>query len=158
MSAHAANAANGEVRGMTIVHPTDFSEEADRAESEAVRLARKLGAELVLLHISVETPLYGENAFGMADVKRIYEAQARWADGRLAERADTLSRRGVPTRWIRRAGVVDQLITETAREQGADYIVMGTHGRSGIARLMLGSVADRVVRTAPCPVLTVRPK
>lgn len=156
MSAHAAN---GDVRGVTtIVHPTDFSEEADRAESEAVRLAQRLGAELVLLHISVETPLYGEHAFGMGDVKRIYEAQARWADGHLATRAEALNRRGVSTRWMRRTGVVDQLITDTAREQAADYIVMGTHGRSGIARLMLGSVADRVVRTAPCPVLMVRPK
>jgi nucleotide-binding universal stress UspA family protein len=54
--------------------------------------------------------------------------------------------------------VIDELIVETAREEGASYIVIGTHGRSGIARFMLGSVADRVVRTASCPVLTVRPR
>lgn len=153
-----ARPANGEAFAATIIHPTDFSDEANHAEREAVRLARRLGAELILLHVSVETPLYGESAFGMGDVKRIYEAQARWADAQLAERADFLTKQGVPTRWRRRAGVVDALITEAARDERADYIVMGTHGRGGIARLMLGSVADRVVRTAPCPVVTVRPK
>ena len=150
--------ANGEAPALTIIHPTDFSEEADHAEREAVRLASRLGAELVLLHVSVQTPLYGEHAFGMADVKRIYESQARWAETQLADRADALRKQGVPTRWQRRVGVVDEVITDTAREETAGYIVMGTHGRSGIARVMLGSVADRVVRTAPCPVVTVRPQ
>jgi nucleotide-binding universal stress UspA family protein len=106
----------------------------------------------------VETPLYGENAFGMADVKRVYEAQARWAEARLADRADALTKDGVPSRWRRRVGAVHQAICDAAREEAADYIVMGTHGRSGIERLMLGSIADRVVRTAPCPVMTVRPE
>lgn len=143
---------------MTIIHPTDFSVEAQAAEREAARLARRLGGELLLLHVSVETPLYGENAFGMADVKRVYEAQARWAEARLADRADALTKDGVPSRWRRRVGTVHQAICDAAREEAADYIVMGTHGRSGIERLMLGSIADRVVRTAPCPVMTVRPE
>jgi nucleotide-binding universal stress UspA family protein len=143
---------------MTIVHPTDFSMQAAAAESEAARLARQLGAELLLLHVSVETALYGENAFGMADVRRVYDAQARWAEDRLAERADTLTKDGIPTRWRRRVGVVHEAICDTAREEAADYIVIGTHGRSGLERLMLGSVADRVIRTAPCPVVTARPK
>jgi nucleotide-binding universal stress UspA family protein len=143
---------------MTIVHPTDFSEEADQAEKEATALARRLGADLVLLHVSVEAPLYGEGAFGTPDLARIYESQARWAEDRLAARADALTKDGIPTRWRRRVGIVHETICEVAREERADYIVIGTHGRSGIARAMLGSVADRVVRTAPCPVVTVRPK
>jgi nucleotide-binding universal stress UspA family protein len=143
---------------MTIIHPTDFSEEAETAEREATGLARRLGGELVLVHVSVETPLYGEGAFGMSDVKRIYEAQARWAETQLADRATALTEKGVPTRWRHRVGVVHEVICDAAREEAADYIVMGTHGRSGIERLLLGSVADRVVRTAPCPVVTVRPQ
>jgi nucleotide-binding universal stress UspA family protein len=63
-----------EVVAMTIIHPTDFSVEAEAAEREAAQLARRLGGELLLLHVSVETPLYGENAFGIADVRRVYEA------------------------------------------------------------------------------------
>lgn len=143
---------------MTIIHPTDFSEEADRAEEQAVRLARSLGAELLLLHVSVESPLYGETAFGMPDVKRIYEAQARWAEQHLAARAEALSKEGVQTRWMRRLGIPHEVICDVARDEVAAYIVMGTHGRAGIARFMLGGVADRVIRTAPCPVLTVRPQ
>ena len=143
---------------MTIIHPTDFSMEAAAAEGEAARLARRLGGELLLLHVSVETALYGESAFGMSDVKRVYDAQARWAEDRLAERAEALTKDGIPTRWRRRIGVVHEAISDTAREEAADYIVIGTHGRSGLERLMLGSIADRVIRTAPCPVVAVRPK
>lgn len=141
---------------MKIVHPTDFSVEAEAAEQEAVRLARRLDAELVLVHVATETPLYGEQVFAMPDVKRIYEAQARWAEERLEERAAALTREGVPTRWRRRVGVVHAEIGTVAREEAADYIVIGTHGRGGLDRVMLGSVAERVVRTAPCPVITVR--
>jgi universal stress protein A len=143
---------------MTIIHPTDFSEEAVAAERQALELARRLGAELLLLHVSVETPLYAEGALGMVDVKGVYERQARWAEQQLADRATLLTKNGVPTRWRRRVGLVHDAICEVAREERADYIVIGTHGRGGIARFMLGSVADRVVRTAPCPVLTVRPE
>jgi len=139
-----------------IVHPTDFSVEAEAAEQEAVRLARRLNAELVLVHVATETPLYGEQVFAMPDVKRVYEAQARWAEERLAERAGALTREGGPTRWRRRVGVVHAEIGTVAREEAADYIVIGTHGRGGLDRVMLGSVAERVVRTAPCPVITVR--
>jgi nucleotide-binding universal stress UspA family protein len=142
-----------------IIHPTDFSEEAELAERQAARMARSLGAEeLLLLHVSVETPLYGETAFGMPDIKRVYEGQARWAEQRLAARAEALSKDGVPTRWVRRVGIPHEAICDVARAEGAAYIVMATHGRGGIARFMLGSVADRVIRTAPCPVLTVRPQ
>lgn len=143
---------------MTIVHPTDFSEEADQAERQAAALVRSLGGELLLLHVSVESPLYGETGFGTPDVKRIYETQARWAEERLAARAEVLTKEGVPTRWRRRVGIVHEAICDVAREEAADYVVMGTHGRGDIARFMLGSVADRVLRTAPCPVLTVRPQ
>jgi universal stress protein A len=143
---------------MTIIHPIDFSEEAETAERQAAELARRLGAELLLLHVSVETPLYAEGTLGMADVKGVYETQARWAEQQLADRAALLTKSGVATRWRRRVGSVHDTICDVAREEAADYIVMGTHGRGGIARFMLGSVADRVVRTAPCPVVTVRPK
>ena len=143
---------------MKIIHATDFSAEAEAAEAVAVRLARQLAGELVLVHVATETPLYGEHVFGMEEVTRVYETQARWAEDRLTDRADALTKDGVPTRWRRRVGTVHEEICNVAREEAAEYIVIGTHGRSGLERLMLGSVADRVVRTAPCPVITVRPK
>jgi nucleotide-binding universal stress UspA family protein len=141
---------------MTILHPTDFSKDADAAEIEAVRLARALGGELLLLHVATEAPLYGEHVFAMNDVKRVYDAQARWVEDRLAERALAHATDGVPARWRRSIGTPHAEIVRIAREERAAYIVMGSRGLSGLERFMVGSVADRVVRTAPCPVLTVR--
>ena len=139
-----------------IIHATDFSSEADAAEAEAIKLARALGAELVLVHVSVENTLYGETAFGMRDVAVIYEEQARWAEARLSERVERVMAQGVPARWSRRTGVAHAEIVKAATEERADYIVVGTHGRGGMERAMLGSVADRVIRSATCPVVIVR--
>lgn len=142
---------------MKILHPTDFSSEADAAEAEAVRLAQALNADLIFLHVSVEAVFYGETAFGIGQLDQVYEAQARWAEGRLGERVERLGRRGVRASWRRRAGVPHEEIVKAAADEAASYIVIGTHGRGGFARAILGSVADRVVRTAACPVVTVRP-
>lgn len=118
-------------------------------------LARALGAEIVLLHVAVEAPLYNEGPFGL-DTQGVYEAQRQWADETLERRAAAIRGQGITTRWLRRAGVPFQEIVETAAAEQADLIVIGTHGRSGLNRLLLGSVADRVIRLAPCPVLAVR--
>ncbi len=139
-----------------ILHPTDFSGCAEQARAEAIRLARALGAEVVLLHAFVETVLYGEGLTGMAEVERIYEAQRRWAAETLEARVADTRASGVPASARLRVGSPYEEIAQVAEEEGADLIVMGTHGRSGFRRLLLGSVADRVVRTAPCPVVTVR--
>jgi nucleotide-binding universal stress UspA family protein len=142
---------------MRILHPTDFSPEADAAEAEAARLARGLGAELILLHVSVETMIYSETPFGLDRLESLYEAQAQWAERKLAEQAQRLTRDGLKVGWRRRTGVPHEEIVKGAAEEGAAYIVLSTHGRGGFQRLILGSVADRVVRTARCPVITVRP-
>lgn len=142
---------------VTILHPTDFSVEADAAEAEAARLARAFGAGLILLHVSVEAPLYGETPFGMGELEKLYATQAAWAEARLGERAQRLVKEGVKAVWRRRVGVPHEEILRAVTEERATYIVIGTHGRGGFERFMLGSVADRVVRTAACPVLTVRP-
>ena len=67
----------------TIMHPTDFSVEADAAEADAVRLAKALAGEILLLHVAVEPVLYSESVFAMRDVKAVYQAQAQWAERRL---------------------------------------------------------------------------
>lgn len=141
-----------------IIHATDFSTEAEAAEAEAVRLARALGGELLLLHVAVEAPLYGETPFGMKALKEIYEGQAHWAEDKLAERARRLVSEGVSTGWRRRVGVPHEEIAKVAAEEQATYLVMGTHGRGGVGRFMLGSVTDRVIRSAACPVVVVRPR
>lgn len=140
----------------TLLHPTDFSEGADRALAEAIRIARALGAEVLLLH--VESPFYSEGLKGMtvADRVRVHEAERRWVEEMLEARVAGIRAAGVPARGVIQIGLPFEEIVRTAEAQGADLIVMGTQGRAGLDRMSLGSVADRVIRTAPCPVVTVR--
>jgi nucleotide-binding universal stress UspA family protein len=140
-----------------IVCPTDFSEAAAPAERQAVALARPLGAEIVLLHVATESPLWRET-LGTAQVREVFEAQRRWVADALAERVVALAGQGVSARAVVKVGVPWEQIVRVAADEDADMIVMGTQGRTGLDRLLLGSVAERVVRRAPCPVLTVRPE
>ena len=139
-----------------ILHATDFSSQAAGAADEAIRLASALGAEVIVLHVATEIVLYGETAFGMQQVKETYEEQARWAEARLAEMTRSIVDKGIRARWMRRVGLAHEEILKAASEEEVDYIVLGTHGRGGVGRFMLGSVADRVIRRATCPVITVR--
>jgi len=141
---------------MKILHPTDFSECAARAEGVAVDLARKLDADLVLVQAVVEAPLYSEGFISRSDVRTVYDAQRKWSEKALDARAEQLRRTGVKTTWRVQLGAPHEEIIRTAAEEHAGMIVMGTHGMSGLNRMLLGSVADRVIRLAPCPVLTVR--
>jgi nucleotide-binding universal stress UspA family protein len=86
----------------------------------------------------------------------VYAAARKWAAAALEERTAKFREHGLATRWLLKTGVPHEEIVKTAAEERADYIVMGTHGRGLLDRFLLGSVADRVVRTAPCPVVTVR--
>jgi nucleotide-binding universal stress UspA family protein len=141
---------------MKILHPTDFSECAALAQATAVDLAGKLGGEIVLLQVLVETPLYGESVLNMPKVQSVYDAQRKWAEATLETRVGDLRQRGIKASWRAQVGVPFEEIVRVATEERADMIVMGTHGRSGLNRALLGSVAERVIRLAPCPVLTVR--
>ncbi len=144
---------------MIILHPTDFSECATQAEKLAVRLARDSNGELILAQVLIESPLYGESITSLRQAQRVYEAQRRCAEETLEARADQLRKEhGIKVRWMLAAGVPSAEIVKAADDEHADMIVMGTHGRSGLNRLLLGSVAERVIRLASCPVVTVRQK
>src|SRR5262249_3898914 len=142
---------------MIILCATDFSDLADAAEQRAVELARTLSAELMLVHVAVETPLYAEQPFSMRNVPDVYESQRKWAAGTLGEHLAAARARGISVRTVVRTGVPSDEIVRTATDEAAEMIVMGTHGRTGVARAILGSVAAEVIRAAPCPVLTVGP-
>jgi len=141
---------------MKILVPTDFSDCAAAATATAVDLARRLGGEIVLLHVLVEAPLYGEGLRSAARVQSVYDAQRKWAEGALDARIAELGGHGIKASWRATAGVPFEQIVNVAAEERADMIVIGTHGRTGLNRVLLGSVAERVIRLAPCPVLTVR--
>ena len=140
-----------------ILVPTDFSEYADDALDYAIALAQKLQARLTLLHAVETTPLeVAESAtqrppsywqeLGTGTEQSMEEFLKRLHDVGL--QGETLIVHGVPF----------QAIIDTAKDKGADLIVMGTHGRTGLTHVLMGSVAERVVRMAPCPVLVTRGK
>jgi nucleotide-binding universal stress UspA family protein len=135
---------------------TDLSDAAEPVLRQAEALARSLGAEVILLHVASEAPLWSE-ALYTPSVRAVFEGQRRWAADALASRVAALAAAGVPGRAVLRDGVAWEEIVGAARDEQADMIVMGTHGRAGLDRMLMGSVAERVVRQAPCPVLTVRP-
>jgi universal stress protein A len=139
-----------------ILVPTDFSAGSERAWAEARRLAARLGAELVLVHVLVETPLYSEGPFTMKRARDVFDAARAWAVKTLGEWTAIAAAAGLSARWVLRTGVPYKEIVGAAARERADLIVIGTHGRGGLDRALLGSVADRVIRLAPCPVVTVR--
>lgn len=141
-----------------ILVPTDFSATADAALEYAFALAGRFGAPLHLLHV-LDDPFVSD---GMAAEAYITEAPAlrtamlHDAQDKLRHRAAVRDTRvpSIETEVLFGHGA--RTIADYAAERGIDLIVMGTHGRTGFAHLLLGSVAERLVRIAPCPVLTVR--
>jgi universal stress protein A len=132
-----------------IMVPTDFSVSAERAWALAQRLARATGSELVLVHV------VPRRAFSIARAGHASEAARKWAAEELEDCAGKARAQELRVRVALRTGVPYREIVALAREEAADLIVVATHGRGGIDRALLGSVADQVVRLAPCPVLTV---
>jgi nucleotide-binding universal stress UspA family protein len=141
-----------------ILVPTDFSTYAELAVEEALEVADAFSASITLFHV-YELPLPmsdGAYAFAAADTVRSIEASAQTS--LAAARSDLLRHwRGSPERvgTTLAMGAPATRIVEEAQQGGYDLIVMGTHGRTGLSHMLIGSVAERVVRTSGCPVLTV---
>lgn len=138
-----------------IVCPTDFSPTADAAASHAASLAKAYGGELVLLHVlpQLHYPLRG---LGMAEsFPHLQQELHTRARERLTAAAAALGTDAKVVTELRDGDGYEQILA-CARERGADLIVMGTHGHTGLKHALLGSTAERVVRLAECPVLTVR--
>jgi len=137
-----------------ILVPTDFSEHGDAAVEYAVNLARRLDATLHLLHV-VTIPVAGVGDIGLVNATAFAQSAQRDAQASL-EAIATRLRDHVEVAPVRvEAGDARSVINLVAQQIYADMIVMGTHGRRGLSRWFLGSIAESVVRTAPCPVLTV---
>lgn len=140
----------------TILVATDFSESADLALAYAADVAAQLGATIHLVH-AISIPLIGVPELGLAVASMNIEAATEAAQAAIDERAARYRDRIplAPTRI--EVGDARDVVERVARLIDADLVVIGTHGRRGVRRMLLGSVAETVVRTAPCPVLTVRP-
>jgi universal stress protein A len=139
-----------------ILVPTDLSEGAEEALDYACELARQFGATVHLLHV-IGIPTLGVPELGVALTSTVIDSLVRDNQAALEQLADRKRTLATFGQVLLRTGDARDLINQTAKELGADLIVMGTHGRRGVSRALLGSVTETVVRTAPCPVLTVRP-
>jgi nucleotide-binding universal stress UspA family protein len=138
----------------TILVPTDFSAGSRLALDYAIKLADRLGASVHLVHVLEDpavTALWTQAYVDLDALRKERRCGARQAMNALLQQI-------APARVTDEitSGPVAQTIASVAADHGADFIVMGTHGRTGLAHVLVGSVAEQVMRTAGCPVLTVR--
>jgi nucleotide-binding universal stress UspA family protein len=140
-----------------ILVPTDFSDPSIDALELAVEMARRFGASITLFHAQ-EMPTYVFPDAVMPVTPQVVAELEKSSQSELDRLAGRVRSAGVPVSTRSVVGPNDAEICRYAEEMGADLIVMGTHGRTGLRHVLLGSVAEKVVRRAPCPVLTVRPQ
>jgi universal stress protein A len=141
----------------TILVPTDFSADAETALSTATDLARIFHARIVLLHAyHVDVPVVSQMAGGYSLPQGFYEDLRSHSTARVEKLAKEVAAEGIEATGIALFEPASLGIVAQAQSLPADLIVMGTRGLTGLKHVVLGSVAERVVRLAPCPVLTVK--
>jgi nucleotide-binding universal stress UspA family protein len=137
-----------------ILVPTDFSEHADQALNYALELAGKLSARLTLLHV-IQKPVASARGMGVSLDPYFHQVELMASEA-MNDHARRVHDAGIACDVAIEHGVPFQQIIDLANAKQVDLIVMGTHGRTGLQHFLLGSVAERVVRLAPCPVLVMR--
>lgn len=141
----------------TILVPTDFSADAEKALSTASEFAKLFHARIVVLHTyHVEVPTVTPMGGGYALPQSFYDDMQSYATAEVNRVTKGLVDQGIDATGVTLREPASTAIVAQAETLPADLIVMGTRGLSGLKHVFLGSVAERVVRTAPCPVLTVK--
>ena len=138
-----------------ILCPIDFSEHADLVVEWTIHLAQEHASEVVLLH-AYHLPVEFQQLEGAYLPPDFWYSVKEEAEKTLAGYVDALRERGIAVEAVVREGYPATVIVDEAREINADLIIIGTQGLSGLKHLLLGSVAERVVQRAPCPVLTIK--
>jgi universal stress protein A len=137
-----------------ILVPTDFSKASVAAFKPAAAIASHFGSSLFLIHVAEELPLF---AYRIGVTEK--ELRERVTERAAAEMRKIARRLPVkPDELLVRIGNVQQELLRVVKERKIDLIVMGTHGRTGLAHAVVGSTAEKIVRLAPCQVLTVKPR
>ncbi len=138
-----------------ILVPVDFSDNSEHALDYAIALAGKLDAKVHLVNV-IGIPSLGVPELGLALTASVIDSLVKDNQAALDKIADARRKTGSIGEVFLRTGDARDVIINACDEVHADLIVMGTHGRRGFSRALLGSVAESIVRTAPCPVLTIR--
>jgi len=139
-----------------ILFPTDFSEPADYAWSYALTFAQEFGAEVHLLHVVAPPPRLAEAYAVNFDPQKMVESLVAEATASMDQQVERAKGRALIFHREVRVGVDYREILDYGTKHDIDLIVMATHGRTGLAHVLLGSVAEKVVRKAACPVLTIK--
>jgi nucleotide-binding universal stress UspA family protein len=138
-----------------VLVPTDFSESARHALRYGISFAREYEAELVLLHVVENLTVgYASDLFPVP-MAEVFDEISGYARAELAKLAAGAKEKGLSVRELVVQGKPSVEIVRVAREETADMIVLGTHGKGMLDKALFGSTAERVIRRAPCPVLTV---
>lgn len=144
-----------------ILVPIDFSEGSKAAAEYALKLAGQFQASVTFLHIW-EYPYYVGNEVMLQvpgqTAQTIIEFAKANAEREMKDFQVNMEKEGVQVHEVIRGGFIDKEIIDCADKEKFDLIVMGTHGRRGLSRMFLGSVAEKIIRHAHCPVLTINPK
>ena len=143
-----------------ILVPTDFSEFSTYALNYAVAFARNFNARMILIHVTPEKEMDAMRQVSpylepgkLEDLLRERESEDR---KQLDAFIPPEMKKGIEVETVHKVGIPFVEIIKTAKEREADVIVIATHGRSGLSHILFGSVAEKVVRKAPCPVLSIR--
>ena len=146
-------------RPRVILHPSDFSPASRPALAEAIAVAKQQRAQLLIVHVlATVIPMISEGYMPARTYDELARAGRADAERRLDALVARAKKAGVRATGLVLEGTAAQQIVRAAQNHRAALIVMGTHGRTGLAKLLVGSVAERVVGSAPCPVMTVRGK
>jgi universal stress protein A len=142
-----------------ILFASDFSKASGKAFTTAVALAQANRAGLTILHVIVPfRPIVPEQYLNTETWERIDREARQWGQRQLARLTARAKKAGIRVTGLLREGDPAQQIVRAARTTRAHLLVVGTHGRTGLTKFLVGSVAGRVVATASCPVVTVRSK
>ena len=143
-----------------ILVPTDFSEYSEYALNYAIAFAQNFKARIILIHVTPSRDMDSIRQVSpylqpgrLDDLLRQRESEDR---KQLEEFIPPDLKKGIEVETVHKVGMPFVEIIRTARERGVDLIVIATHGRSGVSHMLFGSVAEKVVRKAPCPVLSIR--
>ena len=140
-----------------ILFASDFSKASAKAFITTVALAKATHADMTILHVLVPfTPLVPEQYIGGTTLDQLNADAQRWGQQQLARLTAKAKNGGLRAGGLTMTGDPADQIVRAARTKRADLIVLGTHGRTGLNRFFVGSVAQRVIASAPCPVVTVR--
>ena len=140
-----------------ILHATDFSKASARALQEAIKLAKENSARLLVIHVIEPPPYVAGGEFGGAEIyMKLEDATKRNAQSSMSKLMQRLKKLQIKAESLLLRGAAHEQIVKAAKSKKADMIVIGTHGRTGLSKLFLGSVAGKVVSLATCPVMTVR--